>query len=143
MESSINMTRNQDQRANSQVRGGQLIGENHADYATFRNDPTGQSRPSSDLSDKYRREDTYQDLQKRRESLNRATGELIRTDERLSMSPIPTDLDEIHIKARLIEEKKKKIDKEIEKRIQDENDRRKRLASQGENMRKSIEKQGE
>ena len=51
--------------------------------------------------------------------------------------------EEIHRKARLLEEKKKNIDREIERRLQEESEKRKKFNAQFESMQKIVEKQGE
>ena len=83
----------------------------------------------------------------RRRSMGDAPEPQVRNDynEENKIQASPKNLvekDEIHVQARLIEEKKKKIDREIEKRIQEEHERKRKLASQTENIRKAVEKQG-
>lgn len=121
-------------------------GEFGPDYATFKNEPLRKYEPNletkgrGDYTDRSR-SDRLEELQSRRKSANILTPS--NSFQRGDKTSSPPDLDEIQLKTRMIEEKKRKIDMEIEKRIQEENERRRKLSSQVDYLQKLGEKNEE
>ena len=118
--------------------------ENDREYATFRNEHLRGPYENPEIKlipenpDRVRNYEVHRELDRRRQLTNPDEQE---GEERAGPPIIVCDLDEIQMKARQIEEKKRKIDNEIEKRIFEENERRKR--AQYDNSQKPIEKHPE
>ena len=89
------------------------------------------------IEQQERKQDIRRPIDGSPEKIDRVDG----GNERPSPSE-PLEKCDIHVRARLIEEKKKKIDREIEQRIQEEQERKRKINSQHESVRKIAEKQG-
>ncbi len=139
----------EDRRASSNIRSRvpNTKGELVPDHATFGNDPSRKynqdivARGQADFTDRAKRDDRSEEPHSKRKSSNVITP--TRNAQREERNSSPPDLDEIQLKTRIIEEKKRKIDMEIEKRIQEENERRRKLSSQEDYMQRIAEQNNE